>query len=62
MSKRFASVRLEQIAESIVAIERYLGQRGERDLGSFPMLRDAIERRLEIIGEVVSALRRRKSP
>jgi uncharacterized protein with HEPN domain len=58
MSKRRPEVRLEHVHESIVFIERYLGDRGDRELAGFPMLRDAIERRLEIIGEAVTALRR----
>lgn len=58
MSKRKPEVRLEHVLESILHIERYLGDRGEGELAAFPMLRDAIERRLEIIGEAVTALRR----
>jgi uncharacterized protein with HEPN domain len=58
MSKRDPRIRLEHILESIVAIERYKGEAGEREFADFPMLRDAVERRLEIIGEAVSVLRR----
>lgn len=51
--KKNVSVYLNDILESIEAIEEYTQDIQEKDFHSNPQLQDAVIRRLEIIGEAV---------
>ncbi|NMC77350.1 MAG: DUF86 domain-containing protein [Candidatus Methanofastidiosa archaeon] len=54
--KKDIIVYLEDIIESIGAIENYTKNLNERDFYENPIIQDAVIRRLEIIGEAVKSI------
>jgi uncharacterized protein with HEPN domain len=59
MARKTPRLYLEHIQEAIGLIERYASGRQRQDLDREPMLRQAIERNVEIISEASGACRRR---
>lgn len=56
MKERDDTVYLEDILESIILIDKFIGKKTEKQFIADLLLRDAVTRRFEIIGEAASKI------